>query len=58
VSMEIALLTPESPTRFFDEDDPHSTYVFSQDGAGHSQLVIENENGKLSAPASKVGRQK
>lgn len=58
VSMEVALLTPETSTRFFDEDDPRSTYVFSTDATGRAQLVIEDQHGKLSQPAVKLSPQK
>jgi D-alanyl-D-alanine carboxypeptidase len=58
VSMEVALLTPETPTRFFDEDDPRSTYIFSTDAAGRGQFAIEDQNGKLNQPALKLGPQK
>jgi hypothetical protein len=45
MSVEVALLTPETPTRFFDEDDPRSTYIFSSDAARRAQFVIEDQNG-------------
>lgn len=54
VSMQIAWLTPESETRFFDEDDPRSTYVFSRDAEGRVQLAVENAEGKMMQKASKV----
>lgn len=54
VSMDIALLTPENETRFFDEDDPSSTYVFSTDTAGKLQLAVENAAGKIVQKASRV----
>ena len=53
VSMDIALLTAESETRFFDEDDPRSTYVFSTGTEGKT-LQLENEKGEVMQKASKV----
>lgn len=55
VNMDIALLSPEGMGRFFDEDDPRSTYIFSMDSAGHLQLAIEDQNGKQNQPASRLG---
>lgn len=57
VSMDIALLTPENETRFFDEDDPSSTYIFSMDTEGKVQLVVENAEGRAVQKASKVDPQ-
>jgi len=54
VSMQIALLTPESETRFFDEEDPRSTYVFSRDAQGRVQLELENAEGKVVQKASRI----
>lgn len=54
VSMQIALLTPETKTRFFDEDDPRSTYIFSTDTGGKMQLVVENTEGKAVQKASRT----
>lgn len=54
VSMEVALLTPESETRFFDEDDRRATYVFSQDAQGQLQLAVEAPNGKMGPPSPKL----
>lgn len=58
VSMPIALLTPETPTRFFDQDDPRSTFIFSTDAEGHVQMAIEDPNGKMSQPSPKLIPQK
>jgi D-alanyl-D-alanine carboxypeptidase len=58
VSMDLALLTPETATRFFDEGDPRSTYIFSPDAEGRLQFVIEDQNGKPNQPARKQGSQK
>ena len=55
VSMEVALLTPETPTRFINADDPRFTYVFSPDAEGQPQFVIEDQNGKQNQPARKQG---
>jgi hypothetical protein len=54
MSMKIGLLTPESKTRFFLEDDPRATYVVSTDAQGRLQFVVENEEGKPGIRASKV----
>ena len=51
VSMEVALLTPESSTRFINADDPRFTFVFSRDAEGRQQFAIEDQNGKLNQPA-------
>jgi CubicO group peptidase (beta-lactamase class C family) len=58
VSMQVALLTPETTTRFFDQDDPRSTYIFSADTEGHVQVAIEDQNGKVSQPSPKLSPQK
>jgi CubicO group peptidase (beta-lactamase class C family) len=55
VSMDLALLTPETETRFFDEADPRSTYLFSKDAQGQVELAIEDPNGKKGPPAPKLG---
>lgn len=54
MSMDLGLFTPESKTRFFNEDDPRSTYVFSTDAQGSLQLVVENEEGRPGPKASKI----
>lgn len=54
VSMDVALLTPETETRFFDEDDSRATYVFSKDADGNPQLVVENAEGKAVQKASRL----
>jgi len=54
VSMHMGLLTPESKTCFFMEDDSRSTYIFSSDAQGQVQLVVEDEEGKPGIKASKV----
>jgi CubicO group peptidase (beta-lactamase class C family) len=51
-SMDLGLLTAESKTRFFNEDDPRSTYVFVTDAQG--ALVVENESGKEVQRSPKV----
>lgn len=56
VSMDVALLIPENETRFFDEDDSSSTYVFSTDTDGKVQLVIENAEGRAVQKASRLDR--
>lgn len=58
VSMEVALLRPESTTRFINVDDPRFTYVFSTDGEGRVQFAVEDQNGKLNQPARKQGPEK
>jgi len=52
-SMQIGLLTPESKTRFFMENDPRSTYVVSTDAQGRLQFVVEDAEGKPGVKASK-----
>jgi CubicO group peptidase (beta-lactamase class C family) len=54
VSMDLALLTAENETRFFDEDDPRLTYVFATDADGKTQLQVENEKGDVMQRASKI----
>jgi hypothetical protein len=54
VSMDLALLRPESPTRFVNADDPRFTYVFSTAADGTRQFVIEDQNGKQNAPARRL----
>lgn len=45
-SPEAGVLRPESETRFFNEDDTRSTYIFARDAQGKMQLVMENEEGR------------
>ena len=54
MSMELGLLTPESKTRFFMEDDPRSTFVFSTDAQGDVHLVTENDEGKPGPKSTKI----
>jgi len=56
VSLQIALLTPESEVRFFDQDDPSSTYVFAPDAEGKPQLQVENAAGRVMQKAPKIVR--
>ncbi|MGC4071201.1 MAG: serine hydrolase [Nibricoccus sp.] len=58
VNMQIALLAPETTTRFFDQEDPRSTYIFSTNAEGRVQLVIEDHAGKAGQPAEKLSLQK
>ena len=53
-TMDLGLLTAESKTRFFNEDDPRSTYIFWTDAQGHLQLVVENEEGKPGQQARRI----
>ena len=53
-TIEMGVLTPESNTRFFDEDNPRPTYVFDQDADGHAQFRLLNEEGKESVKALKL----
>ena len=57
VSMQLAFLTPETETRFFDEESPNSTYVFARDAEGKMELLVENTEGKVLQRASKIGSQ-
>jgi hypothetical protein len=50
----MAVLTPESSTRFFDEDNPRSTFLFRTDAQGRMQLVLVNEEGKEGMAATKL----
>jgi D-alanyl-D-alanine carboxypeptidase len=45
-SIEIGVLRPETATRFFDEDDSRSTFIFAADEQGKRQLVEEDEQGR------------
>lgn len=57
-TMDLGLLIPESDSRFFNEDDPRNTYVFSPDAQGQMQFAIENEAGKQVQKATKVSAPK
>jgi CubicO group peptidase (beta-lactamase class C family) len=54
LSMQIALLTPESESRFFDADDSRSTYIFAMDVQGKMQLTMENDKGQAMQTASRI----
>lgn len=54
MSMELGSLTPESKTRFFNEDDPRNTYIFSTDAQGRLQFAIEDQDGKVGPPTPKL----
>ena len=45
-SLEVGELKPESPTRFYNEDDPRPTWIFATDDKGRRQLVQESEGGR------------
>lgn len=45
-SQEVAVLTPEGKTQFFDEEDPRSTYAFGADAEGREYLAMKNDEGK------------
>jgi D-alanyl-D-alanine carboxypeptidase len=57
VSMPLAVLTPENETRFFDEDDPNSSYVFAVGTDGNVQLSLENAQGKVLQSGLKIARE-
>lgn len=57
-SMELGLLIPESKTRFFNEDDPRNTYIFSTNAQGRWQFAIEDQDGKVGQPIPKLDPQK
>ncbi len=57
-SMALGSLISESKTRFFIEDDPRNTYIFSKDAQGRPQVVIEDQNGKIGQPMPKLSPQK
>jgi CubicO group peptidase (beta-lactamase class C family) len=44
--MEMAVIRPEDRIRFFDEDNPRSTFFFEPDAQGRLQLVLRDEAGK------------
>jgi hypothetical protein len=54
LSMQIALLTPETESRFFDTDDSRSTYIFAMDAQGKMQLTMENDKGQVMQTASRI----
>ncbi len=45
-SLAVGVLRPESPTRFYNEDDPRPTWIFATDDKGRRQLVQENPDGR------------
>lgn len=53
-NMDFAVLTPESKSRFFDEDNPRRTYAFDTDAEGHKHFVILNEEGKETVRARQL----
>ncbi len=57
-SLYFGSLTPESKTRFFDEDDPRNTFIFSTDAQGRLQFAIEDQDGKVGQPMPKLDPQK
>ncbi len=44
--IEMAVVTPESSTTFFDEDNPRPTYAFEADAAGKIFFVQRNDEGR------------
>jgi D-alanyl-D-alanine carboxypeptidase len=56
-SMELGLLIPESKTRFFNEDDPRNTYIFSTDAQGRRQFAVEDREGKVGQPIRQLDPQ-
>ncbi|MCI0458610.1 MAG: serine hydrolase [Gemmataceae bacterium] len=58
MSMELGFLIPESKTRFFLEDDPRATLVFSTDAQGRLQLTGEDQDGKPGQASPKLDPQK
>jgi hypothetical protein len=57
-SLYFGSLTPESKIRFFDEDDPRNTVIFSTDAQGRLQFAIEDQDGKVGQPSPKLDPQK
>lgn len=51
---EMAVLTPESTTHFFDEDNPRPTYVFDADAEGRKQFRLVGDEGKVSVKGLKL----
>ena len=51
---EIALITPESRTRFYDADNPRQTYAFESDAAGNVYIVQRSEDGRETMRGTKL----
>jgi D-alanyl-D-alanine carboxypeptidase len=51
---EIALITPESRTSFYDADNPHLTYAFESDAAGKVYIVQRSEEGRETMRGAKL----
>jgi CubicO group peptidase (beta-lactamase class C family) len=45
-TIRMGMLTPEGTGKFFDEDNPRSTYSFEPDAQGRLNFVMRAENGK------------
>lgn len=53
-SAEMAVVTPESATTFFDEDNPRPTYAFETDAAGKLSIVQRGEGGRENLRGQKI----
>jgi D-alanyl-D-alanine carboxypeptidase len=45
-STDVAVITPEGSSSFFDEDNPRPTYAFDTDAAGRMSIVQRGEDGR------------
>ena len=53
IRMQMAVLTRESTTTFFDEDNTRSTFTLEPDAQGRMQLVMKNEAGRVLVQATR-----
>jgi len=53
-TIRMGMLTPEGKGRFFDEDNPRSTYSFETDAQGRLNFVMRTETGKESVRGTKL----
>jgi D-alanyl-D-alanine carboxypeptidase len=53
-SSEVALLTAESRTRFYDADNPRLTYTFESDAGGKMHIVQRSEEGRETLRGAKL----
>jgi len=53
-NIEMAVLTPETRERFFDEDNLRPTFFFEADAQGGMQFVLRTEDGKESVRGTRI----
>ncbi len=53
-TIRMGMLTPEGKDRFFDEDNPRSTYSFETDAQGRLNFVMRTESGKESVRGTRL----